>query len=163
MSLCPNCRVPTNRQPNGMYKCQVCGFLFKPGQKTPLLNKYMSPNGAAGLQSQGDQDIERYIIKIAESLVVIHPDYTEEVKRISRINRERIREALQKVISGQMSFKHFFEWAHTNFGRHPVDLAKLFVDATNGLNSKEDQELRQGCEQFQQYIAGMYNAGSSGM
>ena len=162
MSYCPNCRVPTTRQPSGLYKCSICGFIFKPGQSTPLLNKFMPQSGDV-MQSQAEVDMEKYMNKIAESLVVIYPDYTEEVKRISRLNRQRIREALQKVIAGQMSFKHFFEWAHTNFGRHPVDLAKLFVDATNGLNSKEAKELRAGCEQFQQYIAGMYNASSSGM
>lgn len=115
------------------------------------------------MQNQADNDIETYITTIAQTLVPIYPDYSEEVKRISRVNRQRIREALQKVINGQMSFKHFFEWAHTNFGRHPVDLAKLFVDATNGLNSKEAKDLRAGCEAFRQYIAGMYNAGSAGL
>jgi hypothetical protein len=162
MSLCPNCRVPTTRQPTGLYKCQICGFLFKPGQSTPLLNKYVPQNGAL-MKSQGDQDLEAYIEKLTRKLLPIYTDYPQNIKDISYANRKKIKEAFLKVTEGKMSFKKWFEWIHTNLGKHPVDLAKILVQCTDGLNSPEIKEFRQGAEQFNQYIASMYNAGSSGL
>ena len=162
MSLCPNCRVPTTRQPTGLYKCSICGFLFKPGQSTPLLNKYVPQNGAL-MKSQGDQDLEAYIEKLTRKLLPIYTDYPQNIKDVSYANRKKIKEAFLKVTEGKMSFKKWFEWIHTNLGKHPVDLAKILVQCTDGLNSQEIKEFRQGAQQFQQYVASMYNAGSSGL
>ena len=162
MSLCPNCRVPTARQPTGLYKCSICGFLFKPGQATPLLNKYLPQNGSV-LKSEGDRDLEVFIEKLTRKLLPIYKDYPENVKKVSYENREKIKAAFIKVTEGKMSFKKWFEYIHTNLGKHPVDLANILLQCTEGLNSQEIKEFRQGAEQFHQYVAQMYNAGSTGM
>jgi len=162
MSVCRNCRITMVRQPNGLYKCPICGFLFKPGQATPLLNKYVPQNGAV-MKSQGDQDLEVFIEKLTRKLLPIYTDYPQNIKDVSYANRKKIKDAFIKVIEGKMSFKKWFEYIHTNLGKHPVDLAKILLQCTEGLNSNEIKEFRQGAQQFHQYVSQMYNAGSTGM
>jgi hypothetical protein len=162
MSLCPNCRIRTVRQPTGLYKCQICGFSFKPGQTTPLLNKFLPQNGAI-MKSQGDHDLDIFIDTLTRKLLPIYKDYPQNIKDVSYANRKKIKDAFVKVTDGKMSFKKWFEYVHTNLGKHPVDLANILLKCTEGLNSPEIKEFRQGAQQFQQYVAQMYNAGSSGM
>jgi hypothetical protein len=156
MSLCPNCRVPTVRQPTGLFKCSICGFLFKPGQATPLLNKYLPQNGSV-MKSQGDQDLEVFIERLTRKLLPIYKDYPENVKKVSYANRDKIKTAFLKVADGKLSFKKWFEYIHTSLGKHPVDLAELLLGCTEGLNSPEIKEFRKGCDNYYQYIADMYN------
>jgi hypothetical protein len=162
MPICPTCRVLTVRQPNGLYKCQICGFSYKPGQATPLMSKFLPQNGAT-LKSQGDQDLDVFIDKLTRKLLPIYKDYPQHIKDVSYGNREKIKAAFLKVTDGKMTFKKWFEYIHTNLGKHPVDLANMLVACTEGLNSAEIKEFRQGAQQFQQYVAQMYNAGSSGI
>ena len=162
MSLCPNCGIRTVRQPTGLYKCSICGFSFKPGQTTPLLNKFLPQNGAI-MKSQGDHDLDIFIDTLTRKLFFIYKDYPQNIKDVSYANRKKIKDAFLKVTDGKMSFKRWFEYVHTNLGKHPVDLANILLKCTEGLNSPEIKEFRQGAQQFQQYVAQMYNAGSSGM
>jgi len=162
MPICPNCRIKLNRQPNGLFKCQICGASYKPNSSTPLFGKYL-PKDQNMLKSQGDQDLDVFIYKLTRKLIPIYKDYPENIKKVSYANRQKIKEAFIKVIEGKMSFKKWFDYIHTNLGKHPVDLANILLQCCEGLNSPEIKEFRQGCEQFHQYVAQMYNAGSSGI
>jgi len=162
MPSCRNCNTQLKRQTNGMLKCPTCNVVYKPGQNTPLLSKY-APAGNTALKSQGDQDLETFINRVTQKLLPIYKDYPENVKKVSLQNRQTIKAAFLKVTDGKMSFKKWFDYIHTTLGKHPVDLAKILVDACQDLNSPEIKEFRQGALQFQTFIAEMYNAGSSGM
>jgi len=111
------------------------------------------------MQSQGDKDLEIFIEKLTHKLLPIYKDYPENIKRISYQNRQKIKDAFIKVTEGKMGFKKWFEYIHTNLGKHPVDLAKIMLESCEGLNSPEIKEFRKGCESFHQYIAEIYNAG----
>ena len=162
MPICKNCHLPLKHQPNGLYKCNICGSIYKPNSTTPLFGKYL-PQDQNLLKSQGDQDLETFICKLTQKLVPIYKEYTEDVKPILYRNRKLIKEKFIQVTDGKMSFKKWFDWLHTNSNKHPVDLAKIMLECCEGLSSPEIKEYRQGCERFYQYIAQMYNAGSTGV
>ena len=115
------------------------------------------------MKSQGDHDLDIFIDTLTRKLLPIYKDYPQNIKDVSYANRKKIKDAFVKVTDGKMSFKKWFEYVHTNLGKHPVDLANILLKCTEGLNSPEIKEFRQGAQQFQQYVAQMYNAGSSGM
>jgi hypothetical protein len=116
------------------------------------MSKFLPQNGAT-LKSQGDQDLDVFIDKLTRKLLPIYKDYPQHIKDVSYGNREKIKAAFLKVTDGKMTFKKWFEYIHTNLGKHPVDLANMLVACTEGLNSAEIKEFRQGAQQFQQYVA----------
>jgi hypothetical protein len=158
MPNCSNCGS-TLRRENGLLKCPACGVFYKPGQSTPLLSKYAS-KAPTNLKSQGDLDLETFINRLTQKLLPIYKDYPEKVKKVSYDNREKIKANFLKVTEGSMTFKKWFDWIHTNLSKHPVDLARIMLECCEGLNSAELKEFKAGCEQFYQYTAQMYNAGS---
>jgi hypothetical protein len=143
-----------------MLNCSICNVLYKPGQSTPLLSKYAA-KAPTNMQSQGDIDLNTFICRLTQKLLPIYKDYPENIKKVSYANREKIKATFLKVTDGKMAFKKWFDWIHTTLSKHPVDLARIMLECCEGLNSAEIKEFKSGCEQFNQYMSQLYNAGSS--
>jgi hypothetical protein len=160
MLICPTCRVPTKLQPSGLYRCGVCGMVYKPGQSKPLLSKF-APASTTLLKSSEDQEMEAYIQRVTRKLLPTHKGYTPAVIQGIMASRAKIAKDFERVAEGHITLQAWVDHIHSNIGKHPLDIAQILLDCTEGFTSQGAKEFQQGCAAYLQYMQKQYNPNMS--
>lgn len=148
-----------------LMKCPVCGLYKRirlQEQTQARTGEYAEAQAEARPAAKRSfsaigEDLEIFITRVTEKLIPIFEAYPAKTKKILLRNREKMKKSLIDVIDGKLTFQKWFNNVHRDYGKHPVDLAQILMESTQGLNSPEARELRKGCEQYLQYITTMYN------
>lgn len=146
MATCPTCGLPLTRGSDGLLKCGVCGFTYKPNQKTPLLSAY-APKSAPIQIPDADQDLQVFVDRVIQKIVPIHTDYSTAIKKSLAETRQKIRRDLLDVFSGKQNFDKWFTKTRRLLGLHQLDLTQILYDSLEGLQSREAREMRLQYEQ----------------
>lgn len=159
MPNCQICNIPLQRNTAGNYKCRTCGFIYKPGQTTPLLQNYIKQQLGPAENDGLDPDQRTFIDRIMQSIIPIHADYTEEAKSNLHKVQQRYRQRLIDVFNGKGTFDKWFQQTRTTLGIHAVDLTRKICESLEGLQSLDARQMRQQWEQALQEIVSSYKPG----
>ena len=143
MPNCPTCGSQLKRDVTGLLHCPVCGFNYKPGQNTPLLQSYI-PKRQITATNKDNADIDQttFINRIIDRIVPLHADYTPDIKKKLQLVRQQYRQALIDVFNGKGTFDKWFEKTRRTLGFHSVDLTKIIYESLEGLLSTEARQMR---------------------
>lgn len=157
MNNCPTCGSTLKRDPSGLFKCGVCGFNYKPGQTTPLLQSYVPKRQITPAnQNPSDVDQTTFINRIIDKIVPLHADYTSPVKKKLSAVRQQYRQGLIDVFNGKGTFDKWFEKTRRTLGFHAVDLTRIIYESLEGLTSTEARQMRQQWAQALQDLVNSY-------
>jgi len=156
MTMCPTCRTPLKRDTTGLLRCNICGFNYKPGQLTPLLQGY-TPKRQIMAANRDDADVDQttFINRVIDRIVPLHADYTPEAKKKLHVVREQYRQGLKDVFNGKGTFNKWFEKTRRTLGYHSVDLTRILYESLEGLTSTEARQMR---EQWGQALQDLINS-----
>jgi len=144
MSNCSTCGSQLKRDPTGLLHCAVCGFNYKPGQSTPLLQSYVPRRQITAVNKDGgDVDQTTFTTRVIDRIVPLHADYTPEIKKKLQNVRQQYRQGLQDVFNGKGTFDKWFEKTRRTLGFHAVDLTRIIFESLEGLASTEARQMRQ--------------------
>jgi len=155
MPTCPTCGLSLTRGSNGLLKCGVCGFSYKPNQRTPLLSTY-APKSAPIQIPDADQDLQVFVERVMGKLVPIHSDYSTAIKKSLAETQQKIRKDLLDVFSGKQNLYKWFTKTRRLLGLHQIDLTQILYDSLEGLQSREAREMRLQYEQALRAIQQSY-------
>lgn len=165
LTTMPNCRTcgsPLSRSPDGLLRCKVCGFTFKPNQNQPLLANYV-PKAMAPIQvPDADHDLRVFINRVGEKVVPIHADYTPAIKKSLTYTRSRVKKELAAVFGGKQTFDKWFTKTRRDLAIHQIDLTQILYDSLEGLQSREARDMRKQYEQALLAIKASYNPAGVG-
>jgi uncharacterized Zn finger protein (UPF0148 family) len=156
MAICPTCGLPLQRGTDGLLKCEVCGFKFKPNQNTPLLSAY-TPKTSPIEIPDADRELQIFIERVVDKLVPIHNDYNPTIKKSLIQTRQKVRQQLSAVFDGKETLDKWFTRTRRDLGVHQIDLTQILFDCLEGLRSGEAREMRAQYEQALQTIKASYH------
>jgi hypothetical protein len=158
MPTCPTCRSPLKRDPTGLLRCNICGFVYKPGQTTPLLQGYIPKRQIrASNKDNGDVDQTTFIDRVIDRIIPLHQDYTPEAKRKLTNVRHQYRQGIKDVFNGKKSFNKWYEKTRKTLGIHEIDLTRILYESLEGLTSVEARQMREQWGQALQDRINSYN------
>jgi hypothetical protein len=156
-SFCPTCQQILKRTAEGLLKCSICGFTYKPKTSTPLLSGYTPKTLAAKQPNSTDRELEIFINRVAQKLLPIYNDYDIKVKNALMKNRAKLVKELHNVFEGKESLEKWFTRTRRNYGKHVIDMTKILYDSLEGLRSQEAVQMRKEYEQALSAIQQQYN------
>lgn len=140
MQNCSTCGLPLRRGIDGLLKCEVCGFKYKPNQTTPLLSAYTPKNEPIQIPD-ADKDLEIFIARVAERLAPTEGLHAQASASALRVQAQ-FRRQLANVFSGKQNFDTWFNKTAVKLGLHTLTFIRILRECLEGLNSQEVRKLQ---------------------